>query len=607
MLNEGVASAASWRWADLSGEQYDIPYRELWEALSSGSLPPYVLVWRPGFREWMHAQNVAELADALGVDRAAPPSVVFPDPDAKSPPEPPLERYAKVAPRNAETLRRSVGPSVNPKVPAFVEAARAAHDHRSPPAVPTPPPMANVPIPVRDVMPTLAEVEQPTRTTLRPAGAMPPPPRGMPARAAVSSVDDEADVSLGPAPRHAPPPLPEAPMDQGPRRERPSAALGGLTRRTVSTITAVGLVLPGLTLLAFALTHDRPGAKKAELAASAAPSALSAPPPLAGCVVDNPARRLAESAYVSVPLIVATTPDGSHAAVGLATAKDRALGIAVEPASLSVEQVFQEAVPDTAILGVVPLVRSGRLEFAVDPPQSTLSFTRTIDAPKRFSIGVSNDGLSRAVGSSVDVIWPGKSDKPTITTPRVGSASGIGHVVTFRHGGQDGKILVGWLNDDGTKRTELKAVGTEATLVGTPAVSVDEQAALLAFSAKKEASDPWHVELSRFIPGELPERGTPIAIPRGGPGGEAISPSVEVLDRGRFLLQWTEGAAGNRAVRAEVLARDLVPIGEAITLSTPDQNAGQGALWVRGPRGLALFLVKKETSHELWGAALRCR
>ena len=98
-----------------------------------------------------------------------------------------------------------------------------------------------------------------------------------------------------------------------------------------------------------------------------------------------------------------------------------------------------------------------------------------------------------------------------------------------------------------------------------------------------------------------------MSIPRGGPGGEAISPAVEGLDRGRFLLQWTEGSAGNRAVRVQVLAHDLVPIGEAITLSTADQNAGQGALWAHGGQSLALFLVKKDPSHELWGASLRCR
>jgi hypothetical protein len=268
--------------------------------------------------------------------------------------------------------------------------------------------------------------------------------------------------------------------------------------------------------------------------------------------------------------------------------------------------VFQEAVPDAAILGVVPLVRAGQLEFAVDPPHAKLTFARTIDAQKRFSIGVSSDGLSRAVGPSIDVIWPGKSDKPVITTPRVATGT-TGHVVTFRHGGQEGKVLTGRLGEDGTKQSELRAVAAEATLVGTPAVALNDQGGLLAFSAKKAPTDPWHLELARFPPEGLPERGSPVSIPSGGPGGEAISPAVEGLDRGRFLLQWTEGSAGNRAVRIQVLSHDLVPVGDAITLSAADQNAGQGALWVHGPRGLALFLVKKDPSHELWGASLRCR
>lgn len=605
MLN-GYVTTGSWRWADVSGDEHDIGYRDLWNALSGGSLPPYVLVWRPGFREWMHAQNVAELADALGVDRAAPPSVVFPDPNATSPPVPPLERYKNVAPPGTETLLRSVAPSAAPNVPSAKKTL--AMDLRSPPAVPAPPPMANVPIPVRDVQPTLTEVEPPKRTTLRPAGAIPPPPRRIPPRAPAISVGDPSNPPAPPGDQHLPPPLPPPPPPVVAQRVRsaPSQPLGGLTRSTVSTITAVGLVLPGLTLLAFALTHDPPGRKRAQPEAAPSASVAPEPPPLAGCVVETRAVRLAEAAFVSVPVLVATAPDGVRAAVGFAAAKDRALGITVEPKGLATEQVFQEAVPDAAILGVVPLVRSGQLEFAVDPPSAKLAFARTIDAPKRFSIGISSDGLSRAVGASIDSIWPGKSDKPVITTPRVATGT-TGHVVTFRHGGQDGKILTGRLNEDGAKQSELRAVATDASLVGTPAVALNEQGGLLAFSAKAAAADPWHLELARFPSEGLPDRSAPVSLPRGGPGGEAISPAVEGLDRGRFLLQWTEGSAGNRAVRIQVLAPDLVPVGDAITLSASDQNAGQGALWVHGPRGLALFLVKKDPSHELWGASLRCR
>ena len=37
------------------------------------------------------------------------------------------------------------------------------------------------------------------------------------------------------------------------------------------------------------------------------------------------------------------------------------------------------------------------------------------------------------------------------------------------------------------------------------------------------------------------------------------------------------------------------------------QAFGQGALWIHGKQALALFLVKKDATHELWGASLRCQ
>jgi len=95
-------------------------------------------------------------------------------------------------------------------------------------------------------------------------------------------------------------------------------------------------------------------------------------------------------------------------------------------------------------------------------------------------------------------------------------------------------------------------------------------------------------------------------VPAGGPGGEAISPAAGAIGDGRWVLQWTEGSAGNRAVRVQALTADLVLSGDPVTLSTTSQNAGQGALVVVGKRVLALFLVQQEASHELWGASLEC-
>jgi hypothetical protein len=107
--------------------------------------------------------------------------------------------------------------------------------------------------------------------------------------------------------------------------------------------------------------------------------------------------------------------------------------------------------------------------------------------------------------------------------------------------------------------------------------------------------------------GQPPGPAQTLAIPAGGPGGEAISPSGAGLSGDRWLLSWTEGALGNRVVRAQVLGPDLLPLGDAISLSPEAANAGQSVVWVRGETAVVLFLSQKSKGHELWGAALKCR
>src|SRR5262249_30547265 len=150
-----------------------------------------------------------------------------------------------------------------------------------------------------------------------------------------------------------------------------------------------------------------------------------------------------------------------------------------------------------------------------------------IDAKPRFSIGVTATGFARSHGPKMDLIWPGKSKNPTITTPRVASVKGLGHAVTFRHGGQDGKVLVGWLDEKGTKLTELRAVNTDAVLVGTPTIAASEDAVLVSFASKTAPEAGFRVELAVASRGGLPEHAQALSVPPGGPGGETISPSAE--------------------------------------------------------------------------------
>jgi hypothetical protein len=634
-----LTDAVSWRWVDIDGKESAVPFDELSRLFSSESLPPFTLVWRPGWTTWVAAANVAELVSAVGIERSGPPSPVRPDPALVSPPAPPLERYRGVTQKTLLGLvRTKPQPTVPPpppprpklRLPDGAKASRPDLPAVPPPIVSMPP----APIHVRDVLPTLAGEDFPTRSqTLRPAGALPPPPRTYPqqklpefeeleqevdAEEALTAIDPDELTPVPPrgATRSAPPPMPVQTGAPPLAKAEPASpvtsvlpAKGRVSRRAVTIATALSVLIPGAALLLAAFYLKRPKAPEAEEPARVVtlpPQTATAP---VGCTLAAPARRLEEAAYASVPLLTAKGTDGK-ALVGFAATKERAVGLAIDPTTLEVTQAFDQTVSDSTTLGVVPLVHGDPVAFAVDRGDKAFAFSRTVDAAQRFSLGVTQDGFARRVGADVTQVWPGKSDNPTITTPRVSDVNGIGHAVAFRHGGQEGKVLVGWLEDDGSKRSELKAVGADMAVVGTPSVASNEHTTLVSFAAKKTPEEAFHAELSTAENGALPEHAIAFVVPEGGPGGEVISPSAEGLSQGRFLLQWTEGSAGNRAVRVQVLSvtaeRTLVPVGDAITLSNRDQNAGQGALWVDGEHALALYLVKNEASHELWGAALRC-
>ena len=97
-----------------------------------------------------------------------------------------------------------------------------------------------------------------------------------------------------------------------------------------------------------------------------------------------------------------------------------------------------------------------------------------------------------------------------------------------------------------------------------------------------------------------------IPLPRGGPGGDAFAPDIAGLADGRWLLMWTEGASGSRAVRAQTLTPDFQPLGDPIALSPPAGNFGQGVIGVVGGHAATVFLSKGSSSYELWGAVLQC-
>jgi hypothetical protein len=166
--------ARKWAWIAPDGTDGTGPGSELVSALKSGALPPATLVWCATWLEWLPASRVEFLASALPQGKSEPPLEPRRAPTALAPPPRPpgAPPPAPARPRPpTEPERGPVGSSPSsfgllgkPRGPSVL-GPRGPHVGSVPPRAP---------------QPTLSEESAESRGTLRPPGAVPPPPRGGP-------------------------------------------------------------------------------------------------------------------------------------------------------------------------------------------------------------------------------------------------------------------------------------------------------------------------------------------------------------------------------------------------------------------------------------------
>jgi hypothetical protein len=382
-----------------------------------------------------------------------------------------------------------------------------------------------------------------------------------------------------------------------------------LPRRYSLTLFALGILagLLAVTVIVL-LASRRPLHERSAQAARSSVSELPTPPLQArvpGCQILSPAEPLSRAIQGSVPPHLTPLPGTRRISVGFAENETNASGMVFELPGLQVARMFARA-SRQPLAGVVPVLHKGDVNFILDTDDGVLHFPRTVAADPPLKLGFTDAGLEREAGENPpELVWPGASDEQ-ITEMRVATLPGTGHALTYRRGGQSGSVLFGWLEPDGRKKSELVSIAPQGGLSGTPTIAENGKSALIAYAWRPNTDVYWAIQLAQALPFALPTKSVQFAIPPGGAGAEAISPAVTGLPGARWLLQWTEGSAGARQVRAQVMSADLSPVGSAFTLSRRDQNAGQGALASQGELALALFLVSKGRGHELWGASLRC-
>jgi len=588
-------------------------------------------VWRSGWKQWLPAVRVRQFSTALG-DRA----------------------------RDAQDPRIDLRQKEPPAIPVVAEPQTSSPRF----STPIPPPRLGKPLIRRPALPTIADESMAVGgDTLRPPGAVPPPPRGTPqALLDEGSLNDEVEPtnpslanSYGPshrsgtsmrhllasnsrtphqsstashqresdddsnldvpseelsAPQQSNSELPTVPYDPDSFESRSSTPNLHVRVRSrpqlnlrAKMVTWAVLALAATSLICGSwLTLRHP--KQSGVKAAVAPSNPAPQTPLL-CSVTRPGQRISPSILPQVAALAADGPSANRLFVGFAENATTAAGISVDPSDLDVSFPFREA-REGRIVSVTPLFIDGRPSFIALRDNQPMKQARAVDAAVDFIFGLSELGMVRqAIGGTTETIWAVDA-KANITDPRLSTMSGLGHAVTFRQGGQSGSIQLGWLTEPGRAMSGPFQVKSGVGFLGTPTVATNTKRALVVYAGRPSETEPWSIQFAFADLGQPPEPANTFAPPAGGPGGDSIAPAVVALPNQRWLLQWSEGGQGQRQVRIQTLDNHGQSLGLPNTVSPVGSNAGQGLLWSSGQRAVSLYVVSVGRSAELWATPIHC-
>jgi hypothetical protein len=336
-------------------------------------------------------------------------------------------------------------------------------------------------------------------------------------------------------------------------------------------------------------------------------------PPKPCWMVKQPAM-WAQHASRTIPFDAVATKSGTLA-IGYAYDARQAMGIEIDLATGEVKSRLEDKAKEE-IERIVPLPN---VEYRVARAGAGGSLRAPIDvavgvgvgSPQAPGEGLFAVGLAAATGGIALAappevtpvpLWP-LSGEEGLGAASVHPAGDRGFTLVFRRGGA---VWGGFIGADRKAVGELVKVAGSGGAVGKPSAGWNGREVAVIFADRPEADGHYEIRVGHASPGTIPATTTALPLPRGGPGGDAFAPDLAGLSDGRWLLVWTEGAAGARAVRAQTLTADYGPLGDPISLSPPAGNFGQGVIGVVGHYAATVFLQKGSSSYELWGAVLQC-
>jgi hypothetical protein len=337
---------------------------------------------------------------------------------------------------------------------------------------------------------------------------------------------------------------------------------------------------------------------------------VAPPAPPVPCTVAGSAHVIAPNATVAAGVEVVHL--GGDVALGFASSDLDALALRLDLDSLAAVASAKAHAHDP-IRRVTPTSGPrGALSLLVDADRQgdRVQGRRTVAADPALQLGAADGQIvwARANGGPGGELWH-LDEGPSIEALR-GATEGDGSerttALAFRRGSAIWMgIAVGSAPLE--SKGQLTRVEGLGTVVGSPAVAINDGSVLVVWADRPSSEDPWRLRWTRFGTGSAPSTPQTFVPPAGGKGEQAMSPAVTSLTGGRFLLVWTEGPAAGHDVRALTLARDGQPIGAPLVISNPGVNAGQGqAGVVASGKGVVAFLESSGSAFQVAATPIAC-
>ena len=396
---------------------------------------------------------------------------------------------------------------------------------------------------------------------------------------------------------------------RGSPSELPSAGSSGSGTSTSSTSTSSGAGTSA-TGTSGTSAATGTGATPSATAAATTPKEDPKPAPAEGALGDC---TLAGEAHVVSPRafgqsgVEAVTVPGAIA-LGFAVDARNGIAVTVDPASIGITTTVRARALGGDARRMSPVLDKGKLTLVpgVDKKIDKLQGRRVVATNPPIDVGVAENALVWAAHDQNS--WAklfavdGDGAIDAIRAVPLGGTKGI--AVAFRRGNA---IYVGAAKGD----SALTPEGSLARIaglgqVGSPAITTSGDNIIVAWSDRASAQDSWQIRWTKLKVGGDAAPASQLAIPDGGLGVQAMSPSLAGIGGGRFVITWSEGTPTHQ-VRAITLGEGGSPSGSAIALSAAGVNAGQPQVAI-GPdgRGVIAFLALKGKAYEIHATPITC-